>query len=87
MGQKEKRILRKAWTGKNYNYNVEKIRLILNFSWKELEERCVTVTKQESKEDYVRQNQKYQNTHFSGRNNSYFPADRKDLEVSVLLAS
>ena len=50
---------------------------------KELEERCVTVTKQESKDDYVRQNQKYQNTNFSGRNNTYFPADQKDLEVSI----
>ena len=53
------------------------------FSWKELEERCVTVTKQESKDDYVRQNQKYQNSNFSGRNNTYFPADQKDLEVSI----
>merc|ERR1719510_1712536 len=47
----------------------------------ELEERCVTVTKQESKDDYVRQNQKYQNTNFNGRNNTYFPADQKDLET------
>jgi len=47
----------------------------------ELEERCVTVTKQESKDDYVRQNQKYQNTNFNGRSNTYFPADQKDLET------
>ena len=41
------------------------------------------MTKQESKDDYVRQNQKYQNSNFSGRNNTYFPADQKDLEVSI----
>ena len=53
---------------------------------KELEERCVTVTKQESKDDYIRQNQKYQNTNFSGRNNTYFPTDQKDMEVSIMLS-
>lgn len=39
------------------------------------------MTKQESKDDYVRQNQKYQNSNFSGRSNTYFPADQKDLET------
>ena len=55
-----------------------------------MDDTYVTVTKQESKQDYVRQNQKYQTTNFNGRTencNHYFPEEQKDcMEVHIKIS-
>jgi len=53
----------------------------------ELDDKYVTVTKQDSKHDYIKQNQAYQTTNFNGRTgnlNYHLPGEHQDLTETLL---